>query len=134
MSNNLFFHIGLSCNKTSIIEAFYTKYFSFERVKAFISGNNEVIILKSEGVYLELFQATESSPLPLPQRAGYRFPGWRHISFHVDCIESKLKEMGNDIHITLATMQVDNFSKGMKACWVSDPEGNIIELCEGYME
>lgn len=129
-----FHHMGLTCKDIIKTEAFYTKYFGFERVRILHPEPEQIIMLKSSNAYLELFKAREESPVPSPEGAGPRYAGWRHICFAVDNIQVKLEEMGSDAKITRELSDLSDFLPGMKACWIADPEGNIIELNENYRD
>jgi glyoxylase I family protein len=132
MIKTIFSHIGLTCRNPGIIENFYTKYFNFKRVKVFDTQPDKIVLLKSDNIYLELFKAAEDSPVKPPEKDGYNYPGFRHMSFLVDNLDVKLKEFDHDIKITLGPLELDNLIKGFKACWIKDPEGNIIELTQGF--
>jgi glyoxylase I family protein len=134
MIKTKFVHVGITCNDPKKIEEFYTKHFGFKRARVFDTGSEKISMLKAGDVYLELFQANENSPLGLPKNTGFEFNGLRHICFEVDNLDLKLIEMGNDAVFTGSPKNLDGFVVGMKACWIADPEGNIIELCEGYKD
>ncbi len=121
-----FSHIGLTCNDPIIIENFYTRYFGFKRKDVFASGSSEIIMLSAGEMGLELFKSSEPEPYPKPGKDGYGFSGWRHICFQIDNIDDKLKEFGNDLKVTHGPVTLSN----MILCWISDPEGNIVELCQ----
>ena len=40
--------------------------------------------------------------------------------------------MGDDAKITLGPLDMGDFIEGMRVAWISDPEGNIVELNQGY--
>jgi len=42
--------------------------------------------------------------------------------------------MGSDAKITLGPLDMSQFIPGMRVCWLSDPEGNIVELNQGYVD
>jgi glyoxylase I family protein len=42
--------------------------------------------------------------------------------------------MGSDAVITLGPLAFDDFIPGWKTAWVKDPEGNIIEITQGYVD
>lgn len=128
------FHMGLSCKNPILIEKFYVKYFGFRRARVYDPGPNQVVMIKLGQFYLELFPATENSPVPEASEAGQNYPGWKHLAFKVDSIEHKLQELGELASLTLGPLEMDSFIKGMKVCWIKDPEGNIVELSEGYSD
>jgi hypothetical protein len=50
-------HIGLNCRNAAAQEAFFAKYFGFQRSRTFNAGKpNEYIMLKLGSVRLELFR------------------------------------------------------------------------------
>lgn len=134
MAQTEFHHIGLTCKNPEVVEEFYTSFFGFKRVRVFKPGADQIVMLKSDNAYLELFKAKEESPVSLPTGAGPRYPGWRHLCFKVESIEEKIKEIGSSAIITQDTIELSEFIPGMRACWIADPEGNIIELNQGYMD
>ncbi len=42
--------------------------------------------------------------------------------------------MGPDARITAGPMSFDDFIPGWRTAWVSDPDGNIIEISQGYVD
>lgn len=134
MVSTAFHHMGLTCKDPIRIEEFYTRHFGFERVRVFQPGPKQIVMLKSSGVYLELFKASDPSKVPPSEGAGPRYPGWRHICFLVDDLDAKLKELGEAVRITREPLDLSSFVTGMRACWIADPEGNIIELSENYCD
>jgi glyoxylase I family protein len=129
-----FSHIGLTCKDPVAVERWYTKYFGFQRARVIPLGDWELVFIKSGNMYLELFKTGETSPLPLPDKDGYQFPGFRHIAFQVDDVDAKLAEMGSDARITQGPMDFDAFIPGWRTVWVADPEGNIVEISQGYQD
>jgi glyoxylase I family protein len=129
-----FNHMALNCKNPIAIEDFYAKYFGFKRARVYAPGPEQVVMMKSGNLYLELFKASGDLPLPLPERDGYEHPGWRHLCFFVENIDDKLKEMGKDAKIMLGPSDMGKFIPGMRAVWIGDPEGNILELNQGYMD
>jgi glyoxylase I family protein len=133
MSSN-FSHIALNCLDPIGIEKFYSRHFGFVRARVYSPGPNQVVMIKSGNVYLELFKATEPSPVPTAQKAGPEYSGWRHICFLVDNLDEKLKELGMAAQITAGPTDMSHFIPDMRVCWVADQEGNIIELNQGYID
>ena len=134
MSEAIFSHVGVMCKDPVRLEEFYTKHFGFQRARVYAPGPEQVVMIKSKGVYLELFQATENSPFPSPKEAGPTYPSWRHICFLVNDLDKKLQEMGDDARITMGPIDMSEFIPNMKVCWIADPEGNIVELNQGYVD
>jgi glyoxylase I family protein len=52
----------------------------------------------------------------------------------VDNVDAKLAEMGEDARITLGPLDFDAFITGWRTVWVADPNGNIVEISQGYVD
>jgi glyoxylase I family protein len=128
-------HMGLVCRDPDATERFYTHHFGFRRARvADLGDGNQIVFLKSGDFYLELFKATEEDPAPPPSGPGPEYPGWRHLAFKVDDLDAALADLGPDATITAGPMSFDAFIPGWKAVWVADPDGNIVEIAEGYVD
>ncbi|MGA7933200.1 MAG: VOC family protein [Kovacikia sp.] len=134
MTSPTFAHIGVNCKDAIATEKFYTQHFGFQRARVVPLGDRQIVFLKLGTVYLELFQAEAASPLPPPTKDGPLYPGWRHISIRVDDVDAKLAEMGRDAKITLGPLSFDDFISGWRSAWIADPDGNIIEITQGYVD
>ncbi len=134
MTAPTFVHIGINCKDMVATEQFYTKHFGFKRARAVPLGDRQIIFLKSGQTYLELFQAEGEPPYPLPNNDGPTYPGFRHIAFRVDDVDAKLREMGQDATIKLGPFSFDDIIPGWRGVWIADPNGNIIELSQGYQD
>jgi len=129
-----FSHVGLTCKDPLAIERFYTRYFGFKRARVVPLGEEQIVFIKSGNFYLELFLAKGEPPLPPPQNDGYAFAGMRHLAFEVDSVDAKLAELGDVVKIMLGPADFSDFIPGWKGVWVSDPEGNIVEISQGYKD
>ena len=136
MINPTFFHVGITCKDQKKFEDFYTKYFGFFRARTFSIGEGkELLFLKDQnGFYFEVFPAEQDRPIPQAESDGPHYAGYRHLAFSVDDVDAKLAEMGEDAIITLGPMLFDGFIKGWKTVWIKDPEGNIVEITQGYRD
>jgi glyoxylase I family protein len=126
--------MGIACKDPIALEKFYAKYFGFKRARVVPLGDTQIVFIKSGNVYLELFQAKAESPVASFKEDGPWYPGWRHIAFAVDNVDAKLAELGDSVKITLGPFGFDDFIPGWRGVWVADPEGNIIELAQGYVD
>lgn len=134
MPSPTFAHIGIACTDQDAIERFYTRHFGFRRVRVADLGTEKVIFLRCGELVFELFQAKGSSPEPPHAGAGPEYQGVRHIAFQVDDVDAKVKAMGSDAKVTLGPLAFDSFIPGWKTIWMADPEGNIIEVSQGYVD
>lgn len=134
MTSYAIHHIGLSCDDPLALERWYTKYFGFQRARVYVPGPDQVVMIQANGVYLELFFSKERAPVPKAGEAGQEYSGFRHLAFRVDDLNAKLAEMGGDARISLGPLDMSEFIPGMRVAWVADPEGNIVELNQGYVD
>jgi glyoxylase I family protein len=135
MTDRTVHHMGLVCRDPEVSERFYTRYFGFRRARvADLGGGNQIVFLKSGDFYLELFKATQEDPAPPRGGPGPEYPGWRHLAFMVDDIDAVLADLGSDATITAGPMSFDGFIPGWRAVWIADPDGNIVELGQGYQD
>lgn len=130
-----FHHVALNCQNMAATEAYYIRHFGFKRGRYISLGENKAIVFLSAGdVHLELFDAEGESAYPTIEGDGPHYPGIRHIAFKVDNIDAKLAAMGDEAHITLGPLDFDGFIPGWRTVWVADPDGNIVEISQGYKD
>jgi len=134
MTDVSFAHVGLTCQDPLAVERFYIKHFGFRRVRVIPLGDGQIVFTRSGSLVLEIFQAQGERPVPPAGQDGPAYPGWRHLSFAVPDVEKKLAEMGPDARVTLGPLSFDDFIPGWKTVWIADPEGNILEITQGFTE
>ena len=137
MSLQIFSHVALACREPAATERFYQEFFGFRRARAVpLPDGGEIVFLKMQdcAFYLELFQATESSPLAPPVKDGPWYPGVRHLAFKVADVDAKLAEIGGQAKVTLGPASFDSFIPGWKTAWIADPDGNIVEISQGFTD
>ncbi len=127
-------HMGISCADPIAMERWYSKHFGFTRKRVYAPGPDQVVVIGNGGASLELFPAKGEAPPPRGERDGPEYPGWRHVAFLVEDLDAALAEIGDDAKITLGPLDMGAFIEGMRVAWISDPEGNIVELNQGYAE
>jgi glyoxylase I family protein len=127
-------HVAINCKNLLISEQFYANYFGFKRARVIELGDAQIIFVKSGSTYLELFQSKGESPLVPFTGDGPAFPGLRHIAFQVESVDKKLAEMGANAHITLGPLDFNDFIPGWRSVWVADPDGNIVEISQGFSD
>ena len=69
-----FAHIGVVCKDPIKLEKFYTKHFGFTRSRVFAPGPDQVVIIRSKILALELFKATAERSDKAPTEAGPMYP------------------------------------------------------------
>jgi|GEM_PF-67913 len=129
-----FNHVALSCADPLATERFYTGYFGFRRARVIPLGETQIVFLRNGAVLLELFKSEGESPVVEIHGDGPHYPGVRHLAFKVDDVDAKLAELGAAARVTLGPLDFDAFIPGWRTVWVADPEGNIVEISQGYVD
>lgn len=130
----VFSHVALTCKDQKATEKFYTDYFGFQRAAVFdIGGGNQLIFVKAGNTYLELFPGGEDRGTA-PAADGGNVTGVRHIAFQVDDADAVIAAMGDDAKVTLGPLDFDGFIPGWRTYWLADPDGNIVEVSQGFQD
>ena len=129
-----FSHVSLNCRDPLAMERYYCRHFGFRRARVIPLGGDQIVFLKSGGVYLELFKTAETGPVRRGDKDGPASPGVRHIAFKVDDVDAKLAEMGAEARVTLGPLDFKDFIPGWRTVWVADPEENVVEISQGYTD
>lgn len=130
----VFSHVALNCRDPLATERYYTTHFGFRRARVIPLGADQIVFLKAGSVYLELFKAAGDAPGTPPEKDGPAYTGIRHIAFQVDDVKAKLAAMGADATVTLGPLDFGAFIPGWSTAWVSDPDGRIVEISQGYTD
>ena len=129
-----FNHVALTCQDLIKTERFYTDYFGFQRARVIPVGDTQIVFIKAGNIYLELFKAEEPAPTLAPSADGVHYAGLRHIAFKVDNVDAVLAEMGSAAKITLGPLDFNDFIPGWRTVWLADPDGNIVEVSQGFVD
>ena len=131
----VFSHLALNCRDPLATERFYVQHFGFRRARVIpLGGAEQIVFLKCGAMYLELFQAKGDPPGPAPEKDGPAYRGVRHLAFQVDNVDAALAAMGADAKVTLGPLDFDAFIPGWRTVWLADPDGNIVEISQGYTD
>ncbi|MDI6100443.1 VOC family protein [Actinoplanes sp. NEAU-A12] len=126
-------HIALNCRDQAATEAFYQRLFGFRRARVVSLDHGEIVFLRQGEVYLELF----SSAAPSRVRGaadGPPDPGIiRHLAFQTDDLDGFL-EAAAGVPVSLGPLSFDDFIKGWRSVWLTDPDGLVVEVSEGYRD
>jgi glyoxylase I family protein len=133
MASAQFLHVALNCNDPIAIERFYTQHFGFKRARVYDPGPNQVVVIQAGSLSLELFPAVGEAPTWPAGKTGPEYQGLRHLAFLVDDLDAKLAELGDGVKVDLGPLDMAQYIPGMRVAWVADPEGNILELNQGYV-
>jgi len=134
MPTTAFSHLAIACRDPLALELFYTRHFGFYRARVVPVGDGQIVFLKSGAMYLEIFRATEDAMTPPADKDGPMRPGWRHVAFQVDDVDAHLAAMGGDARPTLGPLDFGDVIPGWRSVWIADPEGNIVEISQGYVD
>jgi glyoxylase I family protein len=133
----LFHHISLNCRNMGAIERFYTRHFGFRRARVIdLPDGRQIVFLKGgDDVYLELFPAQGERPAsPDTNGEGLLYPGVRNYSFGVDNVDAQLAAMGSEARVTAGPLSFDDFIPGWRSVWLADPEGNVLQITQGFVD
>jgi glyoxylase I family protein len=130
---NAFNHIALNCWDLAEQEAFYTKHFGFKRSRTFNRGQpDEFFMLKLGSMRLELFSTDRAKTAAM--QGGEQPIGFKHLAFDVPKIEPVLEGLRDDGIEPDPIIEVGHVAPGARIVFFRDPEGNILELMEGYRD
>jgi len=129
-------HVALNCRDQRVTEQFYHRWFGFRRARVVpLSESTEIIFLRKNQVYLELFQAEPAASRLQGSADGPAFPGVaRHLAFQADDLGAFLAKVGQDIPVSMGPLEFDAFIPGWHSVWLTDPDGVIIEVSQGYKD
>ena len=128
--------LALTCKDQKVTEDWYVRNFGFRRARvATLPDGAQIIFIKmaDSSFYLELFASDSENPLPDPINDGPTYPGFRHLAFKVNDVDSKLAEI-SPLEITLGPLDFDAFIPGWRTVWIKDPDGRIIEVSHGFQD
>lgn len=125
-------HVSLNCRDLKAQERFYTKHFGFRRSRVFNAGTpNEFVMLRLGTVRLELFSA---GPGAKAQRGGEQPVGFKHLAFEVPDLEAAVAALKKDGIQPEAIIDCAPAVPGLRVCFFDDPDGNRLELMQGYRD
>jgi glyoxylase I family protein len=126
-------HLALNCRNVAAQEAFFSKHFGFKRSRTFKAGKpNEFIMLKLGPFRLELFPG--GSTKTVDQEGGEQIVGFKHLAFEVAKLEPAVEALRGDGIEPDPIIDFGETIRGCRLVFFRDPEGNIIELMEGYRD
>jgi len=125
-------HMAFNCRDKGRQEEFYRKHFGFRRARVFNAGRpDEFVMLRLGQTCMELFPAPQPKP---GARGGEQEVGFKHSCFQVPDIAAKAAELTADGIKTGAIIDCSHQVPGLKVCFLNDPEGNVVELMEGWQD
>lgn len=127
-------HVGLNCRDPQVTEEFYRQWFCFRRARVVPVGDQQIVFLRCGDVYLELFSSPEQTPV-VPNGDGPPYPGVaRHLAFQTEDLEAFLSRLDGAVPVSLGPLRFDEVIPGWRSVWLTDPDGVIVEVSEGYRD
>jgi glyoxylase I family protein len=127
-----FHHIAINCIDRGEQEKFYTERLGFRRVRTFNAGTeNEFVMLRLGDFCIELFPSPAAVPRP---PAGEAPVGYAHLAFCVDDIATAADQLREAGVATDDIIDCSNIAPGFSVCFFKDPEGNVLELMQGWRD
>ena len=125
-------HIAFNCRDRAAQERFYTRHFGFQRSRVFNEGTpREFVMLRLGDTRLELFSAEAGAS---SGTGGEQAVGFKHLAFAVENLEDAVAELKADGIETEEIIDCSSIVQGMRVCFFNDPEGNRLELMQGYQD
>jgi glyoxylase I family protein len=126
-------HVAFNCRNVSASEAFYSKHFGFRRARVFNPGApNEFVMLRLEATCIELFQGKGETVST--ERGGEQAIGFKHLAFEVPDLEQALEKLRADGIEPEPIIDCGRDVPGLRICFFRDPDGNILELMQGWQD
>lgn len=126
-------HVGLNCRDIDTTARFYTELFGFRPAREVALGDDRILFLRQGSAYLELFAAAgqlRSGEGDGPHQAGTV----RHLAFTVENVDAFLAAHRSAGEPTLGPLDFDDFVPGWRSVWLSDPDGVVVEVSQGYQD
>lgn len=125
-------HLAMTCKDAIATERFYTKHMGFKRARVFNPGTpNEFAMIRLGGFCLELFPTNAETAAK--GHTGTAI-GFQHLAFEVDDIEKSIASLNADGIATDNIIDCSNVTPGMRIVFFRDPDGNSVELMEGWKD
>lgn len=126
-------HVAFSVNSLTTTLSWYQKIFGFEVAKTLTAKNDNVsmaLIEVNKDFFIELFEVKNSSvPLSEAQKeveSDLKLNGIKHLCLSVNNIDDLITEM--QTKGVLFKTKIDTAFFGGRYIFLSDPDGNLIEL------
>lgn len=128
-------HIALNCRDMRQQERFYSEHFGFRRARVFHPGSPaEFVMLRLGTVCLELFSACDAPCGCTGNTGGEQTVGFKHLAFQVDDLDGTVARLVAAGVSSDPVINCQAMAAGLRVCFLRDPDGNILELMEGYTD
>ena len=127
-----FSHIALNCRDIEATMQFYLQHFGFVIARTVALGEgNRIVFIRHGTMLLELFAAEGDRPDAAGD--GPHVAGVRHLAFQVENVDTALNEL-EGVPVTLGPLDFSGFIPGWRTFWLRDPDGNIVEVSQGFRD
>ncbi len=125
-------HLAFNCRDRIAQERFYARHFGFRRVRVFNAGRPDEFVMTALGdVRVEFFQARNPAP---DEHGGERKVGFKHMCIEVEDVRGKAAELGAAGVDIDPVIDCGDVVPGLLVCFFRDPEGNVVELMQGWQD
>ena len=127
---NIVHHLALNCRDRHAQAAFYAEHFGFKHARLLNAGQpNEFAVLRLGGICMEFFGAKETGA-----QGGEQAVGFRHLAFEVPSLEEAIAKLQAAGVQTDPIIDLGTKIPGWRVCFLRDPEGNVVELVQGWQD
>lgn len=104
----------------------------FERLTGVTAARAHCVILDTPGGGCRIELLEFRAPLPSPAAGLPATPGLRHLAIRVGDLDARLAILRDRFGQTAAAVEVPReiVKSGKRMCYIRDPDGAIVELCE----
>lgn len=129
---NVIQHIAFNCRDLKAQEQFYVKHFGFHRCRTFNAGTpDEFLMLRLGSVRLELFSARDDAKHVMAKEQEV---GFVHLALEVADLDAVIAGLKADGIKTEEIIDCSAITEGFRICFFYDPDGNRLELMQGYKD
>ncbi len=123
-------HLAMTCRDLQGSMAFYREHLGFHLARTFRDDTgNEFYMMRLGPFCLEMFQASD----PAIERVDGNM-GFSHLAFGVADLDAKIAELNAAGVATGEVIDGSFYFAGLRVCFFEDPDGNRLEINEGYRD
>ncbi len=123
-------HLAINCRDRLAQEKFYAEHFGFKRARVFNPGQpGEFVMLRLGSMCLEFFGVDDKQSAGGEQKVGFK-----HLAFEVPDLDAAIARLNAAGTKTGDIIDAGVHCPGLRICFFNDPEGNILELMQGWRD
>ena len=122
-------HISINVSDIDKATKFYSEILGFPYLETVSDGDKDLVYFQIPGgSRLELFNFHGKAIKAPAVESEYELLGYVHLAFEVDDVDEWVKHFNKEnINITFGPIDLPNL--GMRVCLFTDPDGNVLEIC-----